>query len=231
LERRTTEGSGGTATKQEKLDDGNPAKVPRYNSMGVQQSPSDWATPYSANTPNAQHASKKMAMSSPTLNRPPVPSWGSLEPPSPASAKHTNTKTNTKPNTFIKQRNNSTTAPQPLPISLSLSEDERSPPNRSGSNDSTQSPRLTKSSMLLSSGTGLSATGQGSSSSGAAHNPLASPLDTDDMLYEYFPLSLDDWMPPVDAIYRPHVVHHTIVPPEVKAQQVRSKAKRYFAAE
>lgn len=38
-------------------------------------------------------------------------------------------------------------------------------------------------------------------------------------------------MPPVDAIYRPHVVHHTIVPPEVKAQQVRSKAKRYFAAD
>lgn len=38
-------------------------------------------------------------------------------------------------------------------------------------------------------------------------------------------------MPPVDAIYRPHVVHHTIVPPEVKAQQMRSKTKRYFAAE
>ncbi|KAL2266146.1 hypothetical protein VTJ83DRAFT_5498 [Remersonia thermophila] len=63
-------------------------------------------------------------------------------------------------------------------------------------------------------------------------NPLASPMETEeDMLYEYFPLSLDDWMPPVDAIYRPHVVHHTIVPPEVKAQQVRSKAKRYFAAD
>jgi hypothetical protein len=29
------------------------------------------------------------------------------------------------------------------------------------------------------------------------------------MLYEYFPLGLDDWMPPVDAVYRPHVVHHT----------------------
>jgi len=38
-------------------------------------------------------------------------------------------------------------------------------------------------------------------------------------------------MPPVDAVYRPHVVHHTIVPPEVKAQQTRSKTKRYFAAE
>lgn len=38
-------------------------------------------------------------------------------------------------------------------------------------------------------------------------------------------------MPPIDAVYRPHVVHHTIVPPEIKAQQVQSKNKRYFAAE
>ncbi|TVY35607.1 Protein pacG [Lachnellula subtilissima] len=55
----------------------------------------------------------------------------------------------------------------------------------------------------------------------------ASPENTD-LLYEYFPLSLDDWMPPVDAIYRPHVVHHTIVPPDLKAQQVKNKTKRYF---
>ncbi|KAL2162134.1 hypothetical protein VTH06DRAFT_7919 [Thermothelomyces fergusii] len=55
-----------------------------------------------------------------------------------------------------------------------------------------------------------------------AHDPLGGggALDADDLLYEYFPLSLDDWMPPVDAVYRPHVVHHTIVPPEVKAQQI-----------
>lgn len=33
-------------------------------------------------------------------------------------------------------------------------------------------------------------------------------IESIDQLYEYFPLSLDDWMPPVDAIYRPHVVHH-----------------------
>ena len=38
-------------------------------------------------------------------------------------------------------------------------------------------------------------------------------------------------MPPVDAIYRPHVVHHTIVPPDLKAQQVKSKTKRYFSAD
>ena len=38
-------------------------------------------------------------------------------------------------------------------------------------------------------------------------------------------------MPPVDAVYRPHVVHHTIVPPEIKAQQMQSKTKRYFVVE
>jgi hypothetical protein len=38
-------------------------------------------------------------------------------------------------------------------------------------------------------------------------------------------------MPPVDAIYRPHVVHHTIVPPELKATQLKNKTKRYFSAD
>jgi hypothetical protein len=33
----------------------------------------------------------------------------------------------------------------------------------------------------------------------------ADPADT---LYEYFPLSNNDYMPPVDSVYRPHVVHH-----------------------
>ncbi|KAL0941821.1 putative acid phosphatase [Colletotrichum truncatum] len=96
------------------------------------------------------------------------------------------------------------------PINLSLSEDERSP-NRS--NSDVQSPQFTK------------------SMAAAAHNPSQSPKEEDDLLYEYFPLSVDDWMPPVEAIYRPHVVHHTIVPPEIKAQQLRSKSKRMFTAE
>ncbi|CAO1598435.1 hypothetical protein XANCAGTX0491_002202 [Xanthoria calcicola] len=37
---------------------------------------------------------------------------------------------------------------------------------------------------------------------------LSSQTDSADLLYEYFPLGLDDWQPPVDAVYRPHVVHH-----------------------
>lgn len=30
-----------------------------------------------------------------------------------------------------------------------------------------------------------------------------------ELSYEYFPLGLDDWLPPIDAVYRPHAVHHT----------------------
>lgn len=60
---------------------------------------------------------------------------------------------------------------------------------------------------------------------------MGSPVENADLLYEYFPLSLDDWMPPVDAIYRPHVVHHTIIPPDLKAAQVKNKTKRYFSAD
>lgn len=41
--------------------------------------------------------------------------------------------------------------------------------------------------------------------------------DSADLLYEYFPLGLDDWMPPVDAVYRPHVVHHTNLPADPKS--------------
>ncbi|KAI0129579.1 NDT80/PhoG like DNA-binding protein [Xylariales sp. AK1849] len=103
----------------------------------------------------------------------------------------------------------SSSAPS-IPITLSLSEDERSPNNRSVS-DSQQSPQLNRS----------YSTGQG----------LGSPTEETEQLYEYFPLSVDDWTPLVDTIYRPHIVHHIAVPQEIKAQKVRSKAKRYFSAE
>lgn len=37
-----------------------------------------------------------------------------------------------------------------------------------------------------------------------------SKADPADTLYEYFPLSNNDYMPPVDAVYRPHVIHHIV---------------------
>jgi len=82
---------------------------------------------------------------------------------------------------------------QTLPINLSLSEDERSPNHRSGSggggcgsDQSLTSPHLNKT-IAASSGGGF-----GQMATGGA-NPDQSPLETADMLYEYFPLSLDDW--------------------------------------
>ncbi|KAF2712332.1 p53-like transcription factor [Pleomassaria siparia CBS 279.74] len=60
-------------------------------------------------------------------------------------------------------------------------------------------------------------------------NLISSPDESADLLYEYFPLGLDDWMPPVDAVYRPHVVHHTNLPKDPKALAVQSKSKRYFS--
>ncbi|KAH8665822.1 hypothetical protein BGZ60DRAFT_470526 [Tricladium varicosporioides] len=97
------------------------------------------------------------------------------------------------------------------PIDLSLTEDELSRKSESNgfgrvSSTGEKSPELKK----------------------KAH--MGSPVENADLLYEYFPLSLDDWMPPVDAIYRPHVVHHTF-PVELKAQQGGKSTKRYFSAE
>jgi hypothetical protein len=57
--------------------------------------------------------------------------------------------------------------------------------------------------------------------------PLSMADESADMLYEYFPLGLDDWMPPVDAVYRPHVVHHTNLPADPKA--IKNRGKRYFS--
>lgn len=72
-------------------------------------------------------------------------------------------------NSFQQQR--TSTAPSSLPINLSLSEDERSP-NRS--TPDAASPRFQK--MMP-----------------VAANLQKSNEDDEEQLYEYFPLSLDDW--------------------------------------
>ncbi|KAK5169788.1 uncharacterized protein LTR77_005766 [Saxophila tyrrhenica] len=62
-------------------------------------------------------------------------------------------------------------------------------------------------------------------------NTINSPDESADLLYEYFPLGLDDWMPPVDAVYRPHVVHHTKLPSDPrdpKGAGRGARSKRYF---
>jgi len=62
-------------------------------------------------------------------------------------------------------------------------------------------------------------------------NLISSPDESADLLYEYFPLGLDDWMPPVDAVYRPHVVHHLTTPSDPKALAGKTRSKRYFAGQ
>ncbi|KAH9907339.1 hypothetical protein F4778DRAFT_532831 [Xylariomycetidae sp. FL2044] len=127
-------------------------------------------------------------------------------PPVPAWGKESSTSKH--PNLSAYSKNPATTSS--VPINLSLSEDERSPNNRS-TTDSLQSPRLHRTS--------------------SNQVPGGSPVEEEEELYEYFPLSVDDWTPLVDTVYRPHIVHHIAVPQEIKAQQIRSKSKRYFSAD
>jgi acid phosphatase len=63
------------------------------------------------------------------------------------------------------------------------------------------------------------------------NSSLPHPSESVDLLYEYFPLSMDDWQVPVDAVYRPHVVHHTNMPSDSRFMAARGKSSRYFAAE
>jgi hypothetical protein len=64
-------------------------------------------------------------------------------------------------------------------------------------------------------------------------NTINSPDESADLLYEYFPLGLDDWMPPVDAVYRPHVVHHTKLPsdPRDLVAGKTARSRRLYSAD
>ena len=64
-------------------------------------------------------------------------------------------------------------------------------------------------------------------------NTINSPDESADLLYEYFPLELDDWMPPVDAVYRPHVVHHTKLPsdPRDLVAGKGARSRRLYSAD
>ena len=108
----------------------------------------------------------------------------------------------------------------PAPINLSLTDEEPKPkPSTSpaNSNQDSQPRKLPK----------LNNVPPPPRASSFSLNMISSPDESADLLYEYFPLGLDDWMPPVDAVYRPHVVHHTNLPPDPKAKAVKSK--RYFS--
>ncbi|KAG9735314.1 p53-like transcription factor, partial [Aureobasidium melanogenum] len=110
-------------------------------------------------------------------------------------------------------------APARVPLKLSLTEEEE--PKQS----SMTPPKNGNTGKRVAAGRAAS------TPSALALQVGSSPDESADLLYEYFPLSLDDWQPPVDAVYRPHVVHHINPLPENKARDrlSRLKNKRYFS--
>ncbi|KAK6521392.1 hypothetical protein TWF506_001612 [Arthrobotrys conoides] len=55
-------------------------------------------------------------------------------------------------------------------------------------------------------------------------NSMESP--SMDLLYEYFPIGVDDYMPPVEVVYRPHNAHHLTQAPPSKSS---GRSKRLFS--
>jgi hypothetical protein len=107
--------------------------------------------------------------------------------------------------------------PPAAPINLSLVEDDSPKP---GSSATPPEQRLTKKLHIPARAPSFTL------------NTINSPDESADLLYEYFPLGLDDWMPPVDAVYRPHVVHHTKLPTDPRDPKTSGKSarsKRYFS--
>lgn len=130
---------------------------------------------------------------------------------------------------FPRPRSKTSTSPTSVPKVADLS---RRPTLKSQPHSSSAVPQLPSSKCLK---TALSPPGVVK----LIQPPTSAPHKTDepskkrssDHLYEYFPLGLDDWMPPVDAVYRPHIVHHTgplpLEPKGLTAGKFRSK--RYFS--
>lgn len=106
-----------------------------------------------------------------------------------------------------------TMLPTPAPLNLSLVEDE------TRKSTSTQQGRQEK----------LRRFGSIQRPPSLSFSGLQSNTNDDDSdpWYEYFPLGLDDWQEPVDAVYRPHVVHHITIPSS--RDTTKSRSKRYFS--
>lgn len=105
------------------------------------------------------------------------------------------------PTSFSDGNKKSSSTPPHAPVKLSLTDDgpsSNTPPRSHKAARTTNSNSASKPPVFK----------QPSFSSSAVRANLNHGLDSADLLYEYFPLGLDDWQPPVDAVYRPHVVHH-----------------------
>ena len=159
----TNTSSSDTSVKAER--DSLSQTLKRYHSQGNLRS-DDWPQPYTL--PNQGPPPAKKLATSPNPQRPPIPPWSTDGPSARSSATGA---TPARPSAPRTQRNTGRPASS-VPLSLSLSEDERSPGQ--GSTE-TASPQLPKPSATN------------------PQNPSQSPMEEVDMLYEYFPLSVDDW--------------------------------------
>lgn len=164
MERRGTNASSSDASvKAEK--ESLVQTLKRYHPLGNPRA-EDWPQPYTI--PNqGPHPAKKLA-TSPNLQRPPIPAWSTDAPARNSGAGATPARHSVS----TAQRNNSLRPASSVPLSLSLSEDERSPGRGSTETASPQQPKP---------------------SGKNAQNPTQTPMEEVDMLYEYFPLSVDDW--------------------------------------
>lgn len=127
------------------------------------QNPAEWATPQPVAAPNQSPHPSKRVAMSPSTAKPPIPPWGG---DGIQPVKIALPMAGQAPRGSVSRQSTG------APINLSLSEDERSP-NRSSTE--LQSPQMGKS---------YPAVGQ---------NLTSSPIDEVDPLYEYFPLTVDDW--------------------------------------
>lgn len=48
--------------------------------------------------------------------------------------------------------------------------------------------------------------------------------------YEYFPMPVNYWLPPVEVVYRPHAIHHPMQLPKAQRRAGFDPNKRYFSA-
>lgn len=136
--------------------------------------------------------------------------------------------------TLPSSNHSSSTPPPPAPQTLSLTDE---PDFKRPSPRPTKVPRTSSSSKIARphpykhpSLPSLSST-KAFLSSHSQNKISSASLDSADLLYEYFPLGLDDWMPPVDAVYRPHVVHHISMATGAAGarQGIGGRSTRYFS--
>lgn len=194
LPRRATADDAPSKTPLKREHSGDNPSAASFHYAHQASDPASTSNNFSSNTcskPNAGSSSAP-AMPTPTFKTPTLPSSKSPssasppsrpQPPQPLSLTDEFSHDHAATNTTATQKRPSTQRPQKV---------RRGSENRPHPYKHSSLPTLPSTKPLL-------------SNANQVQKGKADPADT---LYEYFPLSNNDYMPPVDAVYRPHVVHH-----------------------